>query len=548
MNPTRLPALQGRLDQPLWRLRNLYWIENKAGRMQRFTPNAAQLRLHRGLWHRNVVLKARQLGISTYVAMLMLDRCLFTPNYHAGIIDKSLPDAEQKLEKVRFAWEHLDYLPPGAGRQDEALAYIGSLIKQQSGVQKRGEWHPAADARARLAFANGSDIRLGTTLRGGTLQLLHVSELAHVSVHAPWRARDIRTGAINTVPAEGTIILESTHEGGRYGVNYEMTRQAMENAAAEAQGQGQSQAQAPFQKLSPLDFRFFFFSWMDNPEYSLPGRGGWNDTLADYFEKLERQGISLSPGQKHWYARMERTMGAAMKQEYPSTPDEAFATGNDGAIYGSQIALLREAGRVGVPFEPNAAEPFYTAWDLGLSDHTAIWLLQSWGGNVYWLNHYAANQLPLEHHAGKIREWEARYGPIAAHFLPHDAAHRDPHGQSYVESLAREGISAVCVVPRTPDVWRGINTLRGLLARSWFHPDTLRQRVNLRGQKEPSGLMSLEMYRTAPPGASGACREAPLHDAASHSADAARMFAEAHAHGLVSPRNIHHHAPRRARM
>lgn len=30
-------------------------------------------------------------------------------NFHAGIINKTLPDAEQKLEKVRFAGEHMDY-------------------------------------------------------------------------------------------------------------------------------------------------------------------------------------------------------------------------------------------------------------------------------------------------------------------------------------------------------------------------------------------------------------------------------------------------------
>ena len=264
--------LRGRLDDPLWRLQHLYWIENKAGRMQRFTLNAAQLRLHRGLWHRNAVLKARQLGISTYVAMLMLDHCLFTPNFHAGIIDKSLPDAEQKLAKLRFAWENLDYAPPDADDGQRALAYLGGIIKQRTGAVKRNEWHPVGDARTRMAFANGSDIRLGTTLRGGTLQLLHVSELAHVSVHAPWRAREIRTGAINTVPADGRIILESTHEGGRYGVNYEMMLQAMENAAKE--------------DLSPLDFRFFFFSWFDNPEYTLGGRGGWSDETAAYFEKL----------------------------------------------------------------------------------------------------------------------------------------------------------------------------------------------------------------------------------------------------------------------
>lgn len=522
MTEASFVLLKGRLDNPLWRLQHLYWIENKSGRMQRFQPNAAQRRLHAGMWYRNAVLKARQLGISTYVALLMLDRCLFVPNYHAGIIDKTLLDAEQKLDKLRFAWEHLDYVPPGASPGEQALACLGSLIKQRTGILRRGEWHPAADARTRLAFANGSDVRLGTTLRGGTLQMLHVSELAHVSVHAPWRAREIRTGAINTVPAEGTIILESTHEGGRYGVNYEMTIQAMENQAKV--------------ELSPLDFRFFFFSWFDNPEYSLQGRAGWSDTLAAYFEKLEQSGTPpLSHAQKLWYARMERTMGAAMRQEYPSTADEAFATGNDGAIYGSQIALLRESGRIGAEFSYNTQEPLYTSWDLGLSDYTAIWLVQCYGGQVYWLNHYAANQLPLEHYAGKIHEWERAYGPVGAHFLPHDAAHRDPHGQSYVESLARQGIEAVRIVPRTPDIWRGINALRGLLARSWFHPDTMRQRINSRGEKEPSGLSCLEMYRTAPPGTSGACREMPVHDAASHSADAARMFAEAQVHGMVAP-------------
>ncbi|MBR2314673.1 MAG: hypothetical protein IKA55_07450 [Akkermansia sp.] len=528
------PQYRRRIEDPLWRLCNLYWIENMAGRMQRFAPNAAQLRLHRNLWHRNVVLKARQLGISTYVAMLMLDRCLFVRNFHAGIIDKTLPDAEQKLEKIRFAWENLDYLPPNPEARDYVLASLGGLIKQKSGASKKGSWHPAADARGRLAFANGSDIRLGTTLRGGTLQLLHVSELAHVSMHAPWRAREIRTGAINTVPAEGTIILESTHEGGRYGVNYELTTQAMENCSKE--------------ELLPLDFRFFFMSWFDNPDYSLPGRAGWSDAQAAYFEKLEQEcGVQLTHGQKLWYARMERTMGAAMRQEYPSTPDEAFATGNDGAIYGAQIARLREQGRIGANFEYNPQEPLYTAWDLGLSDHTAIWLVQNWGGNVYWLNHYAANQLPLEHFAGKIREWELSYGAIAAHFLPHDAAHRDPHGHSYVESLAREGIHAVRVVPRTPDIWRGINSLRGVLKQSWFHRDTLQQRVNPRGEKEPSGLSCLERYRTAPAGASGTYRETPVHDACSHSADAARMFAEALSHGMVYPVQLRL-TPRRARM
>ena len=179
--------------------------------------------------------------------------------------------------------------------------------------------------------------------------------------------------------------------------------------------------------------------------------------------------------------------------------------------------------------------------------------MQYYGGAVYWLNHYAANQQPLEHFAAHIHTWQRQYGHIATHFLPHDAAHRDPHGQSYVESLAQCGITAVRVVPRTPDIWRGINNLRMLLPRSWFHRDTLLQRINARGQQEPSGLTCLEMYHTAPPSPSGIAHDTPsgiahdtpVHDAASHSADAARMFAEALSHGLVSPIS---YTRKRARM
>ena len=95
--------LGGRLDDPLWRLHHLYWIENKEGFIQRFKPNAAQLRLHRNMWYRNAVLKARQLGISTYVAMLMLDRCLFTPHFHAGIIHAVIPIAATPKTKIVLA-------------------------------------------------------------------------------------------------------------------------------------------------------------------------------------------------------------------------------------------------------------------------------------------------------------------------------------------------------------------------------------------------------------------------------------------------------------
>ena len=527
---------QSVLSSQLWRLEHLYWIENKAGQLQRFSLNRAQRRLHERLWYRNDILKARQLGISTYVAMLMLDMSLFRSNFHCGIIDKSLPDAQQKLAKLHFAWDHLDYVPPNPSAMDVALARLGERIKSLSGVEKKGEWQPRTLARSRLAFSNGSDVRVGTNLRGGTMQFLHVSELAYVSVHAPWRAREIRTGAINTVPPGGFILKESTHEGGRYGVNYELTRQAMENM-------GKSE-------LSPLDFRFFFFSWLDQDEYTLPGRGRWSRELDEYFLSLEREtGVVLDAGQKRWYARMARVMGASMKQEYPGTPQEAFATGEEGSIYGSRIMALRERGRVGVEFEADPDAPTFTAWDLGLSDHTAIWLVQIMGDSFHWLDHYAASQQPLAHYVEKMKDWEKNHGvAVTFHLLPHDAARRDAHGISYVENMGRLGLVNVRVVPRTTDVWRGINTLRELLERSFFHARTQEKARGFCGEEEPGGVEHLELYRSRPPGVGGAIAESPVHDGHSHTADAARTFAEAWSHGLLHGTGNGRERGRRARM
>lgn len=167
---------------------------------------------------------------------------------------------------------------------------------------------------------------------------------------------------------------------------------------------------------------------------------------------------------------MARVMGAAMKQEYPGTPQEAFSTGEEGSIYGSRIMALRERGRVGTEFAADPDAPTFTAWDLGLSDHTAIWLVQVMGDSFHWLDHYAANQQPLAHYVEKMKEWEKAHGvAVTAHLLPHDAARRDAHGISYVENMSRLGLANVRVVPRTTDVWRGINTLRELLERSFFH-------------------------------------------------------------------------------
>jgi len=118
------------LTDPKWRINNLYWITDKTGHLVRFRMNWAQEELHDTAHTRNNILKVRQLGISTYMAIRMLDACLFTPNYHAGIVDRTLPDAKAKLGKIKFAFNHLDHLPENPTPQDRALAEVGATIKR----------------------------------------------------------------------------------------------------------------------------------------------------------------------------------------------------------------------------------------------------------------------------------------------------------------------------------------------------------------------------------------------------------------------------------
>ena len=81
-----------------WRLNNLYWIKPKQGRSSElvlFQPNWAQKELYDNLWYRNTILKARQLGVTTYWSIFFLDDCIFNANREAGIIADTRENAEE---------------------------------------------------------------------------------------------------------------------------------------------------------------------------------------------------------------------------------------------------------------------------------------------------------------------------------------------------------------------------------------------------------------------------------------------------------------------
>jgi len=101
-------AIKAKLGDRNWRLNNLYWIKDKAGKKIRFKPNWAQRTFYTALWYFNVILKARQLGFTTFILIYFLDACLFNSNHSAGVIAHNLDDAQKIFrDKVKFAYDNL---------------------------------------------------------------------------------------------------------------------------------------------------------------------------------------------------------------------------------------------------------------------------------------------------------------------------------------------------------------------------------------------------------------------------------------------------------
>ena len=344
-----------------WRLNNLYWITNKQGHAVPFRLNWAQERLYDEMHHLNVILKARQLGFSTFITLFILDQCLFQSHTRAGIVDVTLDDAESKLAKMWFAYQRLPA---------EFQASV-PLLKQNS---KELEWK------------NGSACSVGTSHRGGTLQYLHISEFGKICAKFPERAREIVTGALNTIQAGQVAFIESTAEG-QQGRFYEICQEAQTHQRLKA-------------KLTELDFRFHFYGWHEEPDYRIDADGVTiPEPLQRYFEKLEtRDAIRLEPAQKAWYVKKRATQLEDMKREYPATPEEAFEASVEGSILGAYLAAAEEDGRIG-NYAALPGVPVHTFWDIGRRDYNTLWFVQILVGMARVVGFYLNNFTGMPHYA-----------------------------------------------------------------------------------------------------------------------------------------------------
>jgi hypothetical protein len=262
----------------------------------------------------------------------------------------------------------------------------------------------------------------------------------------------------------------------------------------------------------------------------LSDRRGWavfigtpkgHNTFYDIY-----QYATLNPNE--WYSKVLRAsqtkiidqeeLDDALKlmtiDQYQQEFECSFEAAILGAIYGTEMRLLTDAGRID-KVECDPMFPVHTAWDLGFNDATAIWWYQVVHGEIRVLDYHEAHGQPIPYYANQIKERPYEYG---THWLPHDARAKTlaSGGKSIIEQifdkLPKESFK---IVPNL-SLQDGIQASRMALARTWFD-----------AMKCSEGIECLRQYQREYDEDKKVFRDKPRHDWTSHGSDAFRMLAVA---------------------
>lgn len=446
--------------------------------------NAVQRILYFALWWLNIIPKSRQHGITTFIALFILDACLFNSNVRAGIIAHKLVDAKKIFrDKVKYAYDHLP-----------------SDLKDTLFLTK--------DDACELMFSNNSGIYVGTSMRSGTLQYLHVSEYGWICTHAPQKAAEIKAGAMETIHEDGMIFVEATFEG----PNGDFPEMCGDAELIRVSGR----------ELGPLDYKIHFFAWHEktsnvtDPKYVevSPKDHAYYDKLEKVFKK------TITPAQRAWHVAKKKVLKHLMYKEHPSTLEEASIASVEGAYYTMEIAQMREEGRIcRVPYLD--AYPVHTVCDLGLDGRMPWIFFQVVGLEVHVIDCFSLSKKDDVRGGAafykrmldsKRLEYKYNYG---WHFCPFDINKGEiATGQIVYNTFKQHGITF-----KTLD--RETNVLDGIQRLTNKFPS-----IYIDAEKCPELITAWSCYHREWIENLGRYDERPAPDKSSHYADAGRYLSE----------------------
>lgn len=188
----------------------------------------------------------------------------------------------------------------------------------------------------------------------------------------------------------------------------------------------------------------------------------------------------------------------------------SFEGALEGAYYADQMNDADTQKRiVSIPWVQGI--PVDTAWDLGLDDETSIWFTQTISATrLHVIEYVEHDNVSLEKWLDLLRSKPYFYG---RHYAPHDIEVRDySTGQTRLQFAATKGVYFE-VIPKLA-VEDGIDAARRLIPLCWFDKD-----------KTVDGVSALRSYHRAVDEKLGTFKKQPVHNWASHGADAFRQRA-----------------------
>lgn len=485
-----LTLIESRLADPIWRLTSgqLYKIAPADGTgLQPFRPRPEQTAIIRAIHgegkKRILIPKARRLGISTVLAIILLDLAIWNRERQCSLIDQNQADATRKLDRImRVA---LDNLPEWLMSRLRIPKSNGSQLS------------------IALGSTGASTIYAGMNARGGSNDALWISEWGVIQHEDPKRSSKIRSGALPSA-RHGLTVVETTWAGGKGGDVWDLLEPTLTGKAD--------------------DWQVMFFPWWIDPRNV--SNSAMIDSEADaYFTRiaprLERDGVVLTEPQRRWWAAERRAQGIFMARENPTFLDECWTVPVSGAVYAEAIERARTEGRI-CQMPVDGSNLVHTSWDLGSPVNTVVWYWQVVGREIRFIDCDRGDKGTLTERVAQMLAKGYNYGK---HFLPHDCAQTERSGTTFLSELARAGLpaSTLVPVPRTHSVWLGIN-----------HALEMFPALAFRAPHCDAGLDALMAYRTRPQGEGPQQVDEPIHDWSSHPADAFRLMAEAHRAGLIA--------------
>lgn len=380
-----------KLSYKEWRIEHLYKIVNKQSKLVVFKKNTIQAKFDKNKHNRNLILKARQQGFTTYECIDGLDDVLFNKNFNMVIIAHEDKAVKTIFKKIRRAWDEID-----------------PIIKDFLGLRVN------TDSANELSFSNGSVIKVALSTRSDTVNRLHISEFGKICAKYPGKAEEIITGAFPSVPADGRIDIESTAEG-ELGEFHDMF---WEYYGTEPRNN--------------KEFKAFFFPWFGNPEYSLDENVDLPKDLIDCQIKY-----GLTREQMVWYYYEQKIQKDKMKQEYPSSPEEAFISSGNSFFDGMVLANMRvrEGRKVGdwtyfTEYSPGHSYVLGADVAEGVGRDSSTCVIVDITDNVAKVvAHYSSNRIPPDLFAYEVKNGGVHYGNCLC------AVERNNHGHTTLSKL-----------------------------------------------------------------------------------------------------------------